>query len=245
MQRDFQALEKRRLAAVKLFSKELNNSEISRLLQVCNQTVCRWRKQYAAGGKSALEKVGRAGRKPLVGGDDQQRLVELLQQGPERWGFETRNAFLCVLGRGSRLGPRAISEHAETADFGALVTLWLVLFAPYKKRPGPTIHLGGLGILTNFRTFLEGLSPAAPEVEYGCSIQVHPRRADARNRRLSGGMCRCSRRAWLGRCQRAPHSTRSFFEGCSRRNSEPLAPRCCEITDLPRSQDCQEVLMSE
>ena len=98
MQRDFQALEKRRLAAVKLFSKELNNSEISRLLQVCNQTVCRWRKQYAAGGKSALEKVGRAGRKPLVGGDDQQRLVELLQQGPERWALRQGTPFYASSG---------------------------------------------------------------------------------------------------------------------------------------------------
>jgi transposase len=89
VRRDFQALEKRRLAAVKLFGEEFNNSEISRRLKVCNQTVSRWRKQYAAGGKSALYKAGRAGRKPLLSAADQQRLVELLQQGPERLGFET------------------------------------------------------------------------------------------------------------------------------------------------------------
>jgi transposase len=89
VRRDFQALEKRRLAAVKLFGEELNNSEISRRLKVCNQTVSRWRKQYVAGGKSALHKAGRAGRKPLLSPDDQQRLVELLQKGPERLGFET------------------------------------------------------------------------------------------------------------------------------------------------------------
>ena len=89
VRRDFQALEKRRLAAVKLFGEEFNNSEISRRLKVCNQTVSRWRKQYVAGGKSALHKAGRAGRKPLLSADDQQRLAELLQQGPERLGFET------------------------------------------------------------------------------------------------------------------------------------------------------------
>jgi len=89
VRRDFQALEKRRLDAVKLFGKELNNSEISRRLKVCNQTVSRWRKQYAAGGKSALEKAGRAGRQPLLSAADRQRLVELLRQGPERLGFET------------------------------------------------------------------------------------------------------------------------------------------------------------
>ena len=89
MRRDFQALEKRRLAAVKLFGEDCNNSEIGRRLKVCNQTVSRWRKQYVAGGKSALHQAGRAGRKPLLSADDQQRLVELLQQGPERLGFET------------------------------------------------------------------------------------------------------------------------------------------------------------
>ena len=89
VRRDFQALEKRRLAAVKLFGEPCNNSEIGRRLKVCNQTVSRWRKQYVAGGKSALQKAGRAGRKPLLSAADQQRLVELLRQGPERLGFET------------------------------------------------------------------------------------------------------------------------------------------------------------
>jgi predicted DNA-binding protein (UPF0251 family) len=37
--RDFVALEKRRLEAVKLFAKSLNNSEIGRRLKVSNQTV--------------------------------------------------------------------------------------------------------------------------------------------------------------------------------------------------------------
>ena len=89
VRRDFQALEKRRLAAGKWFGEELNNSEIGRRLKVCNQTVSRWRKQYMAGGKSALQKPGRAGRKPLLNSDDQQRLVKLLKQGPEQLGYET------------------------------------------------------------------------------------------------------------------------------------------------------------
>jgi transposase len=89
VRRDFQALEKRRLAAVKLFGEELNNSEIGRRLKVCNQTVSRWRKQYLAGGKPALHKAGRAGRKPLLSSTDQHRLVDLLKQGPERLGYQT------------------------------------------------------------------------------------------------------------------------------------------------------------
>jgi transposase len=87
--RDFDALEKRRWGAVRLFGEELNNSEIGRRLRVCNQTVSRWRKQYRAGGKAALRKAGRAGRKRLLSATDEQRLVGLLRQGPERLGYET------------------------------------------------------------------------------------------------------------------------------------------------------------
>ena len=89
VRRDFEALEKRRLAAMKLFGDQFNNSEIGRRLKVCNQTVSRWRKQYESGGKQALRKAGRAGRKPLLGVPDHRRLVELLKQGPESLGYQT------------------------------------------------------------------------------------------------------------------------------------------------------------
>ena len=46
VRRDFVALEKRRLEAVKLFAKSLNNSEIGHRLKVSNQTVSRWRKEH-------------------------------------------------------------------------------------------------------------------------------------------------------------------------------------------------------
>lgn len=82
-------MEKRRLAAVALFGKDLNNSEIGRQLKVCNQTVSRWRKQYHSGGKAALHKAGRAGRKPQLNEDQRQKLVERLLKGPEELGYET------------------------------------------------------------------------------------------------------------------------------------------------------------
>ena len=61
VKRDFVALEKRRFAAVKLFDKGLNHSEIGRRLKVSNQTVSRWRQQYQEGGNVALRRAGRAG----------------------------------------------------------------------------------------------------------------------------------------------------------------------------------------
>lgn len=77
------------MAAAGLFDKGLNNSEIGRRLKVCNQTISRWRKQFAKGGTQSLAKAGRAGRQPLLNAAEQQRLVELLKLGPERWGYET------------------------------------------------------------------------------------------------------------------------------------------------------------
>jgi transposase len=89
LKRDFAALEKRRLAASKLFGEQLNNSEIGRRLKVSNQTVSRWRKEHQRGGESALRAAGRAGRLPSLSETEKARLVGLLQEGPERLGYET------------------------------------------------------------------------------------------------------------------------------------------------------------
>ncbi len=89
VRRDFQALEKRRLSAVKLFAEGLNNSEIGRRLKVCNQTVSRWRKQLTAGGVAVLQAAGRAGRKPGLSPDQKQELAAHLLAGPQRLGYET------------------------------------------------------------------------------------------------------------------------------------------------------------
>jgi transposase len=89
VKRDFVALEKRRFAAVKLFDKGLNNSEIGRRLKVSNQTVSRWRHEYQEAGNVALRRAGRAGRLPCLDESDKARLVDLLHQGPERLGYET------------------------------------------------------------------------------------------------------------------------------------------------------------
>jgi transposase len=83
------ALEKRRFEAVKLFGKNLNNSEIGRRLKVSNQTISRWRAEHQEGGNVALRRAGRAGRLPCLDEADKARLVELLHQGPERLGYET------------------------------------------------------------------------------------------------------------------------------------------------------------
>src|SRR5438445_13305994 len=89
MRRDFEALEKRRMAAARLFPTDLNKSEIGRRLKICDQTVSGWRAQYRAGGESALRKAGRAGRKPLLSTADQKRAVECLGKEPQRLSYGT------------------------------------------------------------------------------------------------------------------------------------------------------------
>jgi len=90
VKRNFEALEKRRMEAIGLLEKtDLNQSEVARRLQVCRQTVSRWMDEFRDGGREALKKAGRAGRKPELTEADRQRLEDLLLQGPEKLGYET------------------------------------------------------------------------------------------------------------------------------------------------------------
>ena len=89
VRRDFDALEKRRREAIRLWESGLNQSEVARRVKVVRQTVVRWVAQYRERGEAALRKAGRAGRKPLLSQQDRQRLEELLVRGPEVLGYET------------------------------------------------------------------------------------------------------------------------------------------------------------
>jgi len=90
VKRNFEALEKRRMEAIGLLEKtDLNQSEVARRLHVCRQTVSRWMDEFRDGGREALQKAGRAGRKPELTEADRQRLEDLLLQGPEKLGYET------------------------------------------------------------------------------------------------------------------------------------------------------------
>lgn len=89
VQRDFDALEKRRFAAMRLLDKGLNQTEVGRRVKVVRQTVARWVRQYRLTGAAALKKAGRAGRKPRLSASNRERLVKLLLRGPEALGYET------------------------------------------------------------------------------------------------------------------------------------------------------------
>ena len=75
VKRDFSALERRRFEALKLLRQVYNQSEVSRRVKVCSQTVSRWARSVAEEGERALEAVGRAGRRPLLDEKQREQLV--------------------------------------------------------------------------------------------------------------------------------------------------------------------------
>lgn len=89
VKRDFEALEKRRFAAMRLLDQGHNQSETARRLKVARQTVSEWRRQYIEQGAVGLRRAGRAGRKPLLDAAQRERLTSLLLEGPEAHGFPT------------------------------------------------------------------------------------------------------------------------------------------------------------
>jgi transposase len=89
VRRDFDKLEQRRLAAVDLLRQGVHQAEVARRLGAHRQSVSRWAKQLEQGGKRALRKAGRAGRKPRLSPEDLRGIEKSLKRGPQALGFET------------------------------------------------------------------------------------------------------------------------------------------------------------
>ena len=87
--RDFEALERRRLQAATLLRKGMSEAEVARHVGVHRHSVNRWARILAESGRTGLKKAGRAGRKPLLTTTDLRRLVTQLKRGPEAFGYET------------------------------------------------------------------------------------------------------------------------------------------------------------
>lgn len=86
--RDFQALERRRKQAVRLFRKLKESlASIARQLKVSRQSVTRWYHEWEQGGSQALNAAPRAGR-PSRLTDRQRRCIETaLRKGAAAHGF--------------------------------------------------------------------------------------------------------------------------------------------------------------
>lgn len=90
VRRDFEALEKRRIEAVRLVLEQgLSQAAAARRVQAAQQSVSGWVKRYREQGQAGLAKAGRAGRKPLLNQSQLAELEQLLVEGPEAHGFPT------------------------------------------------------------------------------------------------------------------------------------------------------------
>jgi transposase len=90
VQRDFTALEQRRMKAAKLFNKGCSRAEVARQLGVSYESANRWHRAWQNSGASGLKKAGRAGRKPRLQPFQLLELQAALQRGPETLGYVTK-----------------------------------------------------------------------------------------------------------------------------------------------------------
>lgn len=89
VKRDFEALERRRMEAVKLLAKGWSQSAVARELGVHRQSVSRWARRLKEAGREGLKKAGRAGRKPRLSPAELRRIERGLKRGPEALGYRT------------------------------------------------------------------------------------------------------------------------------------------------------------
>src|SRR5271163_3306275 len=87
VRRDFEGLERRRMAAAELLKQGVSQSEVARRLGVHRQSVIRWARQLAQSGRAGLKQAGRAGRKPKLSANQLQKIERALERGPEALGY--------------------------------------------------------------------------------------------------------------------------------------------------------------
>ena len=77
------------MEAARLLEKGYSQSEVARRVGARRQSVSQWARQLEQGGRRALKKAGRAGRKPRLRPEDLRRIEGGLKRGPEALGYET------------------------------------------------------------------------------------------------------------------------------------------------------------
>ncbi len=87
--RDFEALERRRKNAARMFTARTKQAEIARMLDVSRQSVSRWYKDWEKAGIKGVRAASRAGRKPKVGAGDLKKIDMAVRKGARANGFTT------------------------------------------------------------------------------------------------------------------------------------------------------------
>jgi len=81
VQRDFNALEERRMQAPALLEKGLRQAEVARRAGASREAVRRWDNLRKEKGLTGLKKAGHAGRKPSLQPKQQEKNIAGLKQG--------------------------------------------------------------------------------------------------------------------------------------------------------------------
>jgi transposase len=89
MQRDFAALEARRMDAARLFARKVSQNEVARQVGVSVAAAHRWFHAWQAQGRRGLKAAGRAGRKPRLDRAALTTIERALLQGAPAHGFAT------------------------------------------------------------------------------------------------------------------------------------------------------------
>jgi transposase len=87
--RDFEALERRRMRAIRLFEQGESQGTVARRLGVSRTTAMRWAQAWEEEGREGLRAAGRAGRKPRLSSDQLEDVEQALLQGPLAFGYAT------------------------------------------------------------------------------------------------------------------------------------------------------------
>ena len=82
-------LERRRRQAARLLEQGVSEADVARRVGVHRQSVNRWARQLAAGGRAALKRAPRTGRPPQLSAADRRRIEQGLKRGPEALGYRT------------------------------------------------------------------------------------------------------------------------------------------------------------
>lgn len=89
MDRDREAIRRRRRQAARLFGKGETQAQVARLLGVSRQTAMVWWNTFEQEGADALREPGAAGRPARLTPEDLRVIEQALIQGPRAHGYET------------------------------------------------------------------------------------------------------------------------------------------------------------
>jgi transposase len=89
VKRDFPKMEKRRLAAVKLYEKGTSQSDIARNLGVCKQAVSQWIAKYKSGGIEAVKWNKKIGQSKRLTPEQLLSIKKAILEGPLAHGWHT------------------------------------------------------------------------------------------------------------------------------------------------------------